>query len=331
MPPTTLPFNPFREGIYSRHELWSGYDSIPANNTSLDWKIYEYFRGPSKYSPSRLELIAQRTHDANIETAVNGFFEIDETAAPKNKKPVVLVGSHSLYRDDPWYKRAAEIAYALKEAGYHIVSGGGPGLMEATHVGAWMTAYGADALADALTMLASSSKPPLGSTTKQYEMPDYWKKATEVIEKYPVGGESFGIPTWFYGHEGANAFSTHIAKFFSNAQREEKICAIGINGLIFLPGGPGTAQEVFVDAAENGYASYNWYSPMVFYSDSPTSVDQQALVQKLMAGKKYASLGMITSVQTPQEAVAFLNAHPPVNANPPAPPGQPMEMFRRAD
>lgn len=91
MTPEMLPFNPFREGIYSRQELWSGYDSIPANNTSLDWRIYEYFRGTSKYSPSRLELIAQRTHDANIETAINEFFEIDETAAPKTKKPVVLV------------------------------------------------------------------------------------------------------------------------------------------------------------------------------------------------------------------------------------------------
>lgn len=223
------------------------------------------------------------------------------------------------------------MAYALSEAGYYIVSGGGPGLMEATHVGAWMTAFGTDALADALSMLATSSKPPAGSNSKQYEMPDYWRKATEVIDKYPRGGESLGIPTWFYGHEGANAFSTHIAKFFSNAQREEKICAIGINGLIFLPGGPGTAQEVFVDAAENGYASYNWYSPMVFYSDSPTSFDQQTLVHKLMAGKKYATLGMITSVQTPQEAIAFLSTHPPVNANPPKPFGQPTAMFRRAD
>jgi hypothetical protein len=76
------PFNPDRNSLYSREELWTGYDSTPANNTSLDWKIFEYSNNKSKYSPDRDELSAQRRHDAHIETCVNDLFGVDETAAP---------------------------------------------------------------------------------------------------------------------------------------------------------------------------------------------------------------------------------------------------------
>jgi predicted Rossmann-fold nucleotide-binding protein len=325
------PFDPNHQGLYTRDELWKGYDSVPANNSSLDWKIYEYFVGRSKYAPPREELIAQRTHDTNIDLAVNEFLQLDETAAPNGKKVVVFVGSHSQLRDDQWYKRAAELAFELFQAGYYVVSGGGPGMMEATHVGVWMSRYGAAALADALSILATTSKPPAGSPLKQYEMPDYWNKSVDVTTKYPAGNESLGVPTWFYGHEGANAFSTHVAKYFSNALREEKICAVGIHGTIFLPGGPGTAQEAFMDAAENAYASYNWFSPMVFYSDQATSTLTKGLIETLIVGKKYESLKMITAAQQPTEVVSFLKSHPPVNNNPPQPPTAPKKMFRRAD
>lgn len=326
-----IPFDPNKSTLYSSEELWNGYDSIPENNTSLDWKIYKYFVGKSKYSPSREELISQRTHDANIEIAINNFLNVDETALPVGRKVVVLVGSHSIYRDDARYKKAAELTFELYKAGYYVVSGGGPGLMEATHLGVWMSKYSMDELNDAISIISNSTKPIAGSNLKQYEMPDYWKKSLEIIAKYPNGNDSLGIPTWFYGHEGANAFSTHIAKFFSNAQREEKICAIGVNGVIFLPGGPGTAQEVFVDAAENGYASYNWYSPMVFYSEEQTSKDEKALVEKLLAGKKYETYSMIGESKNPHEVISFLDSHPPINANPIVKSIQNFNLFRRAD
>jgi predicted Rossmann-fold nucleotide-binding protein len=322
-----LPFNPRHQGLYSREELWTGYDSVPQNNTSLDWKIYEYFNGKSKYAPGLEELSAQREHDAHIETAINAFFALDASAAPTSHKVLVTVGSHSTYRDDPVYKEAARLTWRLHREGYFIVSGGGPGLMEATHVGAWMARMDSDALEDALNMLAASSKPPAGTNLKQYEMPDYWQKSKDVVAKYANGAVSLGIPTWFYGHEGANAFSWWIGKYFSNALREEKICAIGQYGVIFLNGGPGTAQEAFVDAAENGYASYNWFSPMVFYQPKPLSSHTQALVTEFMQGKEYGNLGMVGSAQNPDEALAFLATHPPVNHNAHGF----AKMFRRAD
>lgn len=307
------PFDPDRASLYSRDDLLTGYDSDPANNNSLDWKIFEYYLGASKYSPARPELAAQRHHDSGMDSAVNAYLNIDETSAPKEKRVVVVMGSHSMYRDDPWYRKAAEMGYSLKKAGYTVVSGGGPGIMEATHLGAWMSKYGTADLDKAIALLATTSKPEPGSSKKQYEMGDYWLKAVEVTKMYPNGNESLGIPTWFYGHEGANAFATHVAKYFSNALREEKLCAIGVHGIVFFPGGPGTAQEIFMDAAENGYASYNWYSPMVFYSDRPETEKARELVTAYMKGKKYGDLSMIHAASTAKDVVGFLDSHPPVH------------------
>lgn len=326
----TLPFDPQRTALYSREELWDGYDSVPANNKSLDWKIFLYFNGATKYAPAREELAAQRLHDSHIETCLNDFFAVDETAATTAHKVVMIVGSHSSYRDDPAYADTVRLTCVLKRAGYFVVSGGGPGLMEACHLGTWMSIHDDADVEAAIATMATTSKPPVGSHLKQYEMPDYWQKSLAVIGQYPHGGESVGIPTWFYGHEGANAFSTHVGKYFSNALREEKICALGISGVIYLNGGPGTAQEAFVDAAENGYASYNWYSPMLFYRPQALSIAAMNLITDMLSTKNYGKLGMIGQAQTPGEAIDFLHAHPPVNANPPtAPLAHP--LFRRAE
>jgi predicted Rossmann-fold nucleotide-binding protein len=310
-PRADLPFDPEKNTLYTREELWSGYDSVPEKNESLDRRIFEYFTRATKHAPSYAHLLAQRRHDANMDYAVNKFLDLDATAAPQGRKVVAIFGAHSTFRDDPWYGKAAELGYALTRAGYFVVSGGGPGLMEAAHLGAWMSRYDEKALADAVNILAATSKPLAGGAKGQYEMPDYWRKSQEVLQRYPSGNDSLGIPTWFYGHEGANAFSSHVAKYFSNALREEKICAVGISGVIFLPGGPGTAQEVFTDAAENGYASYNWHSPMVFYSDQQDSEEMKNLIMKILANKKYSALSMVATVKSASEAVAFLNAHPP--------------------
>ncbi|WP_317452889.1 molybdopterin dinucleotide binding domain-containing protein, partial [Streptomyces sp. CBMA29] len=45
----------------------------------------------------------------------------------------------------------------------------------------------------------------------------------EVRDRWPDGGPSYGLPTWFYGHEPPNAFASGIAKFFANATREGRL------------------------------------------------------------------------------------------------------------
>jgi predicted Rossmann-fold nucleotide-binding protein len=56
---------------------------------------------------------------------------------------------------------------------------------------------------------------------------------------------SVGVPTWFYGHEPPNVFGDGIAKFFSNALREDGLLARCNAGVVVLPGAAGTVQEIF--------------------------------------------------------------------------------------
>ena len=56
---------------------------------------------------------------------------------------------------------------------------------------------------------------------------------------------SIGIPTWFYGHEPPNVFCNGIAKYFSNALREDGLLARSTAGLVVLEGAAGTVQEIF--------------------------------------------------------------------------------------
>lgn len=333
-PPDIPPFDPERSTLYTPEDLLTGYSSVPKDNESLDWKIYKYFgyddkNKVNKYIPLLDQLRLQRQHDAGMEFAVNEFFKVDVDGIPTNKRVVSIMGSHSRYRSDKWYKSVARLAYALSKADYFVVSGGGPGLMEAAHLGAYMARnYSSKDLETALDMLdmsATNEKPQrCDRNKKQYEMCDFWSNALEVTRRFKNGGESLGIPTWFYGHEGANAFSLHVAKFFSNALREEKLSSVGSHGVIFAPGGPGTAQEVFMDAAQNAYHSYNSMSPMVFFND-PSPVDpckgatnpvsdckedptgKMLELVELQTSKEFKEKKMLLRSNDPQEIIKFLD------------------------
>jgi uncharacterized protein (TIGR00730 family) len=49
---------------------------------------------------------------------------------------VSVFGSARTQRDSPWYKQAEEISAGLVRAGYAVITGGGPGIMEAANKGA---------------------------------------------------------------------------------------------------------------------------------------------------------------------------------------------------
>ena len=63
---------------------------------------------------------------------VNGF----DSMSSINLPAVTIYGSARTPKDNPWYKTTEIIASALAMEGYGIITGGGPGIMEAANKGA---------------------------------------------------------------------------------------------------------------------------------------------------------------------------------------------------
>lgn len=255
---TGLPFQPFRNNLYDRHTLFKGFD--PATPVSYqetpDNRIYQYWLDTGRFSPGSIrDSLARRLHDHSITDALHDFI----AQWGSKDRLVAIMGGHSLARDSEDYRKAAHIARELTRQNYLMLSGGGPGAMEATHLGACFAAYSEKDLLKAIGIL---SEAPVFRDTR------WLSKAFEVIERFKLNDpqknpySSVGIPTWHYGHEPPTPFASHIAKYFDNSVREEGLLAVARGGVIFTPGGPGTIQEIFQEACQNHYNSYGNISPM---------------------------------------------------------------------
>ena len=164
--------------------------------------------------------MARRLHDHSITDALQEFLHHYE-----EKSVVAIMGGHGLARDHGIYQQVAEISKTLTEKGYLMISGGGPGAMEATHLGAWFAGGPDQNMWEAIEILRKAPK---------YDHPNWLPTAFEVIEHFPCGSyQSLGIPTWLYGHEPPTPFATHIAKYFANSVREEGLLAIAKGGVDF--------------------------------------------------------------------------------------------------
>jgi len=62
---------------------------------------------------------------------VDGFETLE-----KIEKAITIWGSARVKEDDIWYKKAVKTAKLLAQKGYTIITGGGPGIMEAANKGA---------------------------------------------------------------------------------------------------------------------------------------------------------------------------------------------------
>ncbi|MBX3166839.1 MAG: hypothetical protein KF760_05480 [Candidatus Eremiobacteraeota bacterium] len=258
------PYNPFRTSLYSVEELYDTFDpqahDLKASyRTTADFRIYSSFRIPDdpegRLRPVLVdETLARRIHDNSISDALDEF--IDHFP---HRSVVAVMGGHAVARDDELFRDIARLSRSLKRKGFLPASGGGPGLMEATNLGAFLAPYEDEALDRSLSILEKAPTFRSGA--------EWLALAFEVRHLYPYrqGGESLGIPTWFYGHEPSNLFSSHIAKYFENSWREEGLLALAKGGILFAPGGAGTVQEIFQDACQNYYTTYGVQSPMIFY------------------------------------------------------------------
>lgn len=251
-PVLDVPFNAYPNRLYDKNSLYNGFNRHqPLTYFSTPDKIvYDYYK-KSQENPSIKDTLAQRLHDHSITDSLQEYI-----AGFDERKLVAIMGGHKLKRTDEMYLQVASLSKRLTESGYLMLSGGGPGAMEATHVGAWMGGRTDDELRQALDILSVS---PLYSDDK------WLSSAFEVMEQFPDPQfDSLGIPTWHYGHELPTPFATRIAKYFENSVREEGLLAIAKGGVIFTPGSAGTMQEVFQDLTQNHYESYGFASPMIF-------------------------------------------------------------------
>ena len=239
-----LPFDAYRTGLYSPDELYTGIAHERYAQTP-DARIYAWSR---QRDPDATHRMARALHDHAIDEALDEA--LDTPAA------VGVMGGHRAPRGGNDFAEAAHLGRALAKAGLRVVTGGGPGAMEAANLGAYVSRYDVDVLDQALAMLAAV--PGFHPSVTRWA-----RAAFAVRERWPDGAGSFGIPTWFYGHEPPNVFATGVAKYFQNSLREGTLVRRCDAGIVFLPGAAGTVQEIFQDACENYYAAAATVAPMV--------------------------------------------------------------------
>jgi predicted Rossmann-fold nucleotide-binding protein len=296
--PGGLPYDPYRSQLYTWQELMEGFSE--ENDQSTDWQIYHHFFR-TKFNPPLNDALCQRLHDHAIDEALRDLLQYDGNGMTR-LRCVGFMGGHGALRTDPWYLKTAQTAKLLAEHDYYVVSGGGPGIMEAANLGAYMAGKSDEALEDALHILAQAP---------HYKDKGYHRASLEALARFPKGKSSLAIPTWFYGHEPSNLFASHIAKYFSNSIREDTLLAICLYGIVYAPGSAGTTQEIFQDATQNHYGTYNYYSPMVFLGTRRYEIDTLIfpLLKQLSQGKQYHDMLCLTD--EPEEVLAFLEKHPP--------------------
>ena len=259
--------------LYTAGDLFGGWEADrPASaGETFDFLSYAEARAQGLRTPLDREVAAAR---ARHDTAVS--WELYEALG--GRRVVAIMGGHGMARNSPGYRLVAELAFALAGKDFLLLSGGGPGAMEATHLGA-RSVGSALGLAEALTMIgadelgAPPEAPPDdrlvfpfrtadelfegsgGAIPAQVARLHAWQAPAFAVAAATAGdaGTSIGVPTWMYGNEPPTPLATSHAKYFDNSIREDGLLALATAGVVFAPGRAGTLQEIFQDAAQNAY------------------------------------------------------------------------------
>lgn len=297
LPRLAIPFNMFPSKLYSPDVLYAGYDYRNADTFSqcYDTRIYNHYISKGKQAGDIAETLARSLHDHSVSDALYDMLSLYD-----ERRVVAVMGGHALLRTDDTYRKVVLIAKHLAEKGCLMVTGGGPGAMEAAHLGVWLAGREDAVVDDALAML---------SHAPSYKDEGWLSSAFALMERMPRVTEccSIGIPTWFYGHEPATPFATHIAKYFDNSVREDGLLAIAKGGVIYSPGSAGTMQEIFQDAAQNHYLTCGYASPMVFLGREywTGTFPVYTLLRELQDKGCYRNL-MLSATDLPAEAEGYI-------------------------
>ena len=295
-----LPYNPFRPELYCKEELMDGWS--PERDHSFDRQVYEHYVEFGKKNPHVLEALAERVHDHAIDDALQDLLE-GRIEKDGKKKVVAIMGGHCQGRDTEQYRSVAHLARKLTQEGFFIASGGGPGVMEAANLGAYLADEDSTQLEEVIEELSMYS---------DFRKVGYVEAGLRVLDRFPIGQGSLAVPTWFYGHEPTNLFATFIAKYFSNSIREDGLLAIARYGVIFAQGSGGTTQEIFQDACQNHYATLGEVSPMIFMGKQRYTVDTPLweTLNALSKDRHYQDLLFLSDEV--DEIVSFIKSNPPI-------------------
>lgn len=326
--PGTLPrlVKAFRKGVYTVPELYAGMNTDGTSwEKTPDYAGYDWFFDIQNKKPRLLEpaqVIAARLHDTVQELAVKQLL-----TSGVAKRVVAIMGGHDFKRQtdegkpSEVYWACVKIARTLTEKGFFVISGGGPGLMEAANLGA-LLANSAD---DIVTTVAD--------LLKNADFTDKKWRATAMAARSCILGAwdvqppqekwSLGIPTWLYGHEPPNLFASHHSKMFYNSLREDGLVSLANSGIIFFEGNAGTVQEIFQDATQNYYLyAGESPTPMIFFNwqaywdrdcddlSWPTEKPMNKrkpllpLIKQLAIEKKFMDSVFVT--QNPSDVVQFI-------------------------
>ncbi len=290
--PDGLPFDPFRTDLYTYEELTAG------ESPHLDDRIAAWFAASTMTVHDEL---VRALHDAAVSAAVARFVT--------GRRVVGVMGGYAVGRDEELYRGVAILGRTLARAGYTIATGGGPGVMEAANLGAWLAPAPDDAFDDALAILAAA--PVQGADPEAYV-----QSALRVRRRWPgegrSGGESLGVPTFLYVGEATTGFASHIAKYFANSIREDGLLAIARSGVIYAPGSAGTEQELFSDSAQNSLTLYEVRSPMVLFGSSFYERDHPELLAALHRQAAHFGWDSLLAVRDdPGDVLSFVQAHDP--------------------
>ncbi|WOH80326.1 hypothetical protein RX327_31645 [Bradyrhizobium sp. BEA-2-5] len=269
---------PVPSSLYTAQDLLGGFNPWDPMGFTLsrDFAIYREFATNGGPLPASLAVrAAQAEHDAAIADALRIFLKTVQ-------RPLVgIMGGHSLPRDHLAYKAIAYLARDLAREHFLLVTGGGPGVMEAAHLGVAFSSFDSvGPLDEAIGLISAVPKAPILDElfTDTWTVKDeklgaiddarkWLKTALEVRAKAPeILPVSLAIPTWLYGAEPTMPFATHYAKYFQNSLREEALVNNSRAGIVYGRGGGGTMREIYQDVERNYYAkTLDEITPMIFF------------------------------------------------------------------
>ena len=172
-----VPFNVTPCSLYSAPALYDEMMKDYHCKCCYDIDVYRHFLDKGKHTEDEMEMLARALHDFAIGKWLDDFLDQYDP-----KQVVGVMGGHALLRTDPKFREVVLLSKMLTEHDSLMVTGGGPGAMEATHLGAWLAGRTTEEVDEALAILAAAPS---------FKDEGWCNAAFEVIHRFPQEGSCY--------------------------------------------------------------------------------------------------------------------------------------------